>query len=139
MSTITEPLRGTITNECTCTTVNDYGIEVPAMWDECDGHCWQRQVDDLDNCVTHLMQACNGWWHVDGIPMWDGTTQAGYFHAEETATLARKMGVNGAWRAEWEARDNELVYVLYHHDAPTGGTVTLTPFTGDQEPSKDKP
>lgn len=129
MSTNTDTLiaHGTLTTECTCEDYNHNTGCTPAP--HCYGDCWDIQLQTLEDNITHLMQASNGWWNINNMPAYNNRV-SGYFHAQQTHDLAAHMGPRGQWRARWEVFPDRIEYVLTHHDCPTGMTVVLAPMTG---------
>ncbi len=128
-------LTGEITNTCTCVTYN----EDTGDWDEapeCWLDCWDYQVEDW----TELMQDWvdnnpTGEWLVTNFPTWHGGV-TGVTVAHTAEELLRAITVRSEWRMRWtlstttdattQATTRTLECVLSHHDAPTGGRMTVT-------------
>jgi hypothetical protein len=119
------------TNTCTCVTYNDDAGE----WEtapECWGDCWSDQVEDFENITEHLFSDNEQGFTITGFPVWNGTRD-GYFLARNAEELLRNITPD---RTEWTLRltvhPTHLTGVLSHHDAPTGGVITVTPFSQDE-------
>ena len=119
------------TNTCTCVTYNDDAGE----WEtapECWGDCWSDQVEDFENITEHLFSDNEQGFTITGFPVWNGTRD-GYFLARNAEELLRNITPE---RTEWTLRltvhPTHLTGVLSHHDAPTGGVITVTPFSQDE-------
>ena len=118
-------------NTCTCVTYNDDAGE----WEtapECWGDCWSDQVEDFENITEHLFSDNEQGFTITGFPVWNGTRD-GYFLARNAEELLRNITPD---RTEWTLRltvhPTHLTGVLSHHDAPTGGVITVTPFSQDE-------
>ena len=122
----------TITNTCTCVTYN----EDSGDWDEapeCWGDCWTDQVEYFQEITEHLFTDNNQQFRIEGFPVWDGTID-GTFHARTPEKLLESITPNRTeWRLELTVHATHLTGRLYHHDAPTGGNITVTPFGEDDE------
>lgn len=70
----------------------------------------------------------NGYeWGIVGFPVWDGTVD-GRFEAKDAKTLLRAITVDSEWILRYEVKDGTLFASLSHHDAPTGGAMTVKPL-----------
>lgn len=133
MTTTTEPMfTGEIQNTCTCTKydpVTEEYTDEPA--DYCDASCWDFAVEDFANCTEHLRAlAVDDLWKVEGIALWNRTV-GGYFRASKVDDIIRGMAVDSMWTMRFSVYADRVEYSLSHHDAPTGSSSVLTPFTGD--------
>lgn len=129
---MTTTTTATLTNTCTCVTYNDDSGD----WEvapECWGDCWDCQVEDFTNITEHLFTDNEQGFTITGFPVWNGTRD-GYFLARNAEELLRNITPD---RTEWTLRltvyPTHLTGVLSHHDAPTGGLITVTPFSQDDE------
>jgi hypothetical protein len=114
----------TLTNTCTCETWNgdDY---VPA--DTCHGDCWTQQVDDFDMDTDHLLSLSTE-WRIEGVPTWRGPVSGTFTARTGAELLAAITPERTEWRLTARITDDQIIGILYHHDAPTGGTMTVTPI-----------
>jgi len=122
----------TITNSCVCVTYNDDSgnwEEAPECW----GDCWDSQVEDFEEITKHLFSYNEQGFTITGFPVWNGTID-GRFSASNPEELLRNITPD---RTDWTLRltvhATHLTGVLSHHDAPTGGNITVTPFSEDDE------
>ena len=119
------------TNECTCVTYNDDAGD----WEvapECWGDCWSDQVEDFENITEHLFSDNEQGFTITGFPVWNGTRD-GYFLARNAEELLRNITPDRtAWTLRLTVYPTHLTGVLSHHDAPTGGLITVTPFSQDE-------
>ncbi len=126
MTTTTIPTdTGTYTavyqNTCSCEV---YDIET--------GECWNDIVQDFANITEHLFTEDSQGFRIVGFPVWNGTVD-GYFSARNATELLNFITPNRTeWRLEVTVHADRIVARLYHHDAPTGGTMTVTPFSEDE-------
>lgn len=114
------------TNECSCEISNETYDEF-APSNDCYGNCWELQVEDFAHITEHLFTDNNQEFRITGFPVWDGTID-GTFHARTAEKLLESITPNGTeWRLELTVHATHLTGRLYHHDAPTGGNITVTP------------
>jgi hypothetical protein len=128
---MTTTTTATLTNTCTCVTYNDDSGE----WEtapECWGDCWSDQVEDFENITEHLFSDNEQGFTITGFPVWNGTRD-GYFLARNAEELLRNITPDRtAWTLRLTVYPTHLTGVLSHHDAPTGGLITVTPFSQDE-------
>ena len=119
------------TNTCTCVTYN----EDSGDWEEapeCWGDCWTDQVEDFENITEHLFSDNEQGFTITGFPVWNGTRD-GYFLARNAEELLRNITPDRtAWTLRLTVYPTHLTGVLSHHDAPTGGLITVTPYSQDE-------
>lgn len=132
MTTIIPTESGTYTaiyqNTCSCEVYDpDTGESVPA--NDCYGDCWDYTTEDFANITEHLFTENNQGFRITGFPVWNGTVD-GYFSARNAEELLRNITPDRTeWRLEVTVHADHLTGRLYHHDAPMGGTITVTPFS----------
>ena len=128
---MTTTTTATLTNTCTCVTYNDDSGD----WEvapECWGDCWDCQVEDFTNITEHLFSDNEQGFTITGFPVWNGTRD-GYFLARNAEELLRNITPDRtAWTLRLTVYPTHLTGVLSHHDAPTGGLITVTPFSQDE-------
>ena len=115
-------------NTCSCGDWNEETDEfTPA--DDCYGDCWDFTVQDFANITEHLFTENNQGFRITGFPVWNGTID-GYFSARNASELLDNITPDRTeWRLEVTVHADHLTGRLYHHDAPTGGTITVTLFS----------
>ena len=122
MDTMTE-----IQNTCACVTFDeDMGEwkEAPECW----GDCWSDQVEQFGWDTEQLFVEHNQGFRITGFPVWNGTID-GTFSARTPEELLRAITPDRTeWTLRYTVEGNTLNCVLYHHDAPTGGSMTVTPL-----------
>jgi hypothetical protein len=125
MTQITEAIE--ITNTCACVTYNDdtgEWSEAPECW----GDCWNDQVEQFGFDTEHLFVEHNQGFRITGFPVWNGSID-GTFSARTPEELLRAITPDRTeWRLTYKVESESLKCVLYHHDAPTGGSMTVTPL-----------
>lgn len=115
-------------NTCSCL-IYDTDTEELTVADECYGACWEDAIEDFANITEHLFSDHNQGFRITGFPVWNGTID-GYFSARNAEELLRAITPDRTeWRLEVTVHADHLTGRLYHHDAPTGGTITVTPFS----------
>ena len=120
------------TNTCSC---QDYDPETGdyKSSDDCYGFCWDDTIMDFTNITEHLFVENSQGFRIEGFPVWNGTVD-GYFTARNATELLDSMTPDRTeWRMEVTVHADRIVARLYHHDAPTGGTMTVTPIVDDDE------
>lgn len=120
--------KGVLTNYCECVDDDDNPMD-------CDGFCWETGLDDLlyggiipsfgDNPFPDT-------YRVEGLPLWNRKV-SGEFTAKNLNDFVWGISVRGLWRLNWESGFGEMTVTLYHHDAPTGGTMTVTLAEEEEE------
>lgn len=137
MNTTTIPTEsGTYTavyqNTCSCEAYDpDTDESTPA--NDCYGDCWEDTVQDFSNITEHLFTEHNQGFSIVGFPVWNGTID-GRFTARNAEQLLNAMTPDRAeWRMEVTVHADRIVALLSHHDCPTGGTMTVTPISEDDE------
>lgn len=117
------------TNACSCEVwIEETGEYAPAG--ECSGDCWSDTVHDFASITEHLFTDDEQWFEVRGFPVWNGTVD-GAFTANNAKELLRNITPERTeWRIVVTVKEAGIVATLYHHDAPTGGTMTVTPIAG---------
>lgn len=119
-----------ITNSCTCLVWEDgvgYDNEIPT--EHCDGICWDDALSDFTEEVKALVDANDtGEWAIEGYPVWNGTVNGLFTANTPRELLDRITPSNTDWTLRYLSEDGVLKCVLYHHDAPTGGAMTITPI-----------
>jgi hypothetical protein len=116
---------GELTNTCSCRTYDPI-TEEETMPSSCYGDCWDDTLhlfsigieDWFNNNPTYE-------WSVSGLPLWNGTA-SGNFTAKTIAEFIRGITVNAEWSLRYKVEGSELHCNLSHHDAPTGGSYTVT-------------
>lgn len=115
-----------ITSECTCVSWDDEAnewLEAPECW----GDCHEGDTEQFAEATTELFTNNTQGFRITGFPVWNGTVD-GVFTAKDSGDLLRAITPNnGPWRLTYEVVENELRCVLSHHDAPTGGRMTVKP------------
>lgn len=115
------------TNTCSCE-VYDPDTDESTPAGECFGDCWDMTVEDFAHITSHLFREEPQAFQVVGYPMWNGTVN-GVFEARSPQELLRNITPDRTeWRITVTVTDAELVAILYYHDAPTGGLMTITPI-----------
>ena len=128
---MTTTTTATLTNTCTCVTYNDDSGECETA-PECWGDCWSDKVEDFENITEHLFSDNEQGFTITGFPVWNGTRD-GYFLARNAEELLRNITPDRtAWTLRLTVYPTHLTGVLSHHDAPTGGLITVTPFSQDE-------
>ncbi len=121
----------TYQNSCSCE-VYDPETDESTPANDCYGDCWDDTVQDFANITEHLFTDHNQGFRIVGFPTWSGTVD-GYFSARNSEELLRAITPDRAeWRLEMTVHADRIVARLYHHDCPTGGTMTVTPFSEDE-------
>lgn len=121
METMTE-----IQNTCACVTFDEDAGEWKEA-PECWGDCWSDQVEQFGIDTEHLFVEHNQGFRITGFPVWNGTID-GTFSARTPEELLRAITPDRTeWRLRYTVEGNTLNCVLSHHDAPTGGRMTVTP------------
>ena len=120
------------TNTCSCEVWNEETDEcVPA--NDCYGDCWDFTVEDFANITEHLFSDHNQGFRITGFPVWNGTVD-GYFSARNASELLNAITPDRTeWRLEVTVHADHLTGRLYHHDAPMGGNIVVTPFSEEEE------
>lgn len=120
------------TNACSCEAYDpETDTSVPA--DECYGDCWDDTVQDFYSITEHLFTDHRQVFSIVGFPVWNGTVN-GRFTARNAEELLDAMTPNRTeWRMEVTVHADRIVARLSHHDCPTGGTMTVTPISEDDE------
>lgn len=127
-------LTGKITNTCTCVTYN----EDTGDWDEapeCWQDCWLYQLEDWENCMQEWVnENPTDEWLVTDFPTWTGGV-TGVTVARTAEELLRAITPQSEYNMSWtlstttdattQATTRMLECVLSHHDAPTGGRMTV--------------
>lgn len=120
-------MQKTITNLCTCSSYDeDKGdfVEAPECW----GDCWDMTVEDFENDLEPLFSKLEtNLWEVNGFPTWHGS-MSGVLEAHNAFLLLGMITPNSEWTLRYEVKDDYLDCVLSHHDAPTGGHMTVRPI-----------
>ena len=120
------------TNTCSCEVWNEETDEcVPA--NDCYGDCWDFTVEDFANITEHLFSENSQGFRITGFPVWNGTID-GYFSARNASELLNAITPDRTeWRLELTVHADHLTGRLYHHDAPMGGNIVVTPFSEEEE------
>lgn len=120
------------TNTCSCEVWNEETDEcVPA--NDCYGDCWDFTVEDFSNITEHFFSENNQGFRITGFPVWNGTID-GYFSARNASELLNAITPDRTeWRLEVTVHADHLTGRLYHHDAPMGGNIVVTPFSEEEE------
>jgi hypothetical protein len=114
----------TITSNCLCEDYNeDTDTSTPSQ--TCWGYCWEEQLELFTDVTKDFF---DGWKHdyvINGFPTWQGG-RGGTIVASTAKELIETL-VNriGDWRAEYIMDGKDLLITLWHHDAPTGGTMRI--------------
>ena len=116
------------TNECTCT-VYDIETDETRPASDCFGECWLDQVERFTEATRHLFTSDLQPFRIEGFPTWHGPVN-GTAEVRNAEQLLRAMTPSRTgWRLTLGAIfPDRFTATLYHHDAPTGGTMTVTPF-----------
>lgn len=119
-------------NTCSCGDWDEETDEfTPA--NDCWGDCWDFTVEDFSNITEHLFSENSQGFRITGFPVWNGTVD-GYFSARNAKELLDNITPNSTeWRLEVTVHADHLTGRLYHHDAPMGGNITVTPFSEGEE------
>ena len=120
------------TNTCSCEVWNEETDEyTPA--NDCYGDCWEFVIEDFTNITEHLFTENSQGFRITGFPVWNGTVD-GYFSARNAKELLGNITPDRTeWRLEVTVHADHLTGRLYHHDAPMGGNITVTPFSEEEE------
>lgn len=103
-----------ITNSCTC---DDSYI--------CYGDCWEFAFDQWSIDLEHWFVP--GTYRIDNFPVWNGKL-SGWFDAENVDEFLNCITPD---RTEWVLRyfipeiGKSFEAILFHHDAPTGGRISV--------------
>ena len=114
-----------ITNTCNCEVFNDNTREYD-LANECFG-CYEEMLEDFEFGVKEFFNdnPTNA-FRIEGFPVWNGTIN-GYFDAKTPKELLDNITPDRAeWILRYQVKGNTLECVLSHHDAPTGGFMTIT-------------
>jgi len=126
--------RQEITNECSCTDYNeDTQEDTPSA--DCQGWCWEDTLGMFTEDVMPLFDArtdSGNEWRIDGFPVWDGT-RGGVFTADTPKEMLSAITIRGGWILRYRLDGNTLDAILSHHDAPTGGRMTIAPYDNGSE------
>lgn len=117
---------GTYTNTCSC---EYYDPETDEYYNtpDCYGDCWDNAVQDFTNITEHLFTEGSQPFSIKGFPTWRGPVN-GMFTASNGEELLRSITPEHAeWRMNVTVHADRIVARLFHHDAPMGGTMTVTP------------
>ena len=117
---------GVIQNTCVCEAWNDDTNEWQESGD-CFG-CWDEATDDFSFATKSLFDSPNftGWWKIEGFPTWRGPV-GGLFDAKDSDQLLNQITPDRTeWTLVYEVKGETLTGRLSHHDAPTGGQITVT-------------
>ena len=121
METMTE-----IQNPCACVTFDEDAGEWKEA-PECWGDCWSDQVEQFGFDTEHLFVEHSQGFRITGFPVWNGTID-GTFSARTPEELLRAITPDRTeWLLRYTVEGDTLQCVLSHHDAPTGGRMTVTP------------
>lgn len=119
-------------NTCSCE-VYDPETDESTPSNDCYGDCWDETLDDFHNITEHLFVENNQGFTITGFPVWNGTID-GRFTARNHRDLLNAITPD---RTEWKlvgtVYADRIEAVLYHHDAPTGGRIVVTPISEETE------
>ena len=121
-------------NTCSCVEYDEEteGAEDAVPTEYCYGWCWNDTVQDFSHITEHLFTENSQGFRITGFPVWNGTVD-GYFSASNAEQLLNNITPDRTeWRLEVTVHADHLTGRLYHHDAPMGGTITVTPFSDDR-------
>lgn len=108
----------------TCACLDEDG----APSDDCFGDCWDEQVDLFRDLTAHLFTDHKQRFRIVGFPTWRGPVN-GMCQVEDGEKLLRAMTPSRTeWRMEVGIYDDRIEADLFHHDAPTGGVMVVTPI-----------
>jgi hypothetical protein len=115
-----------ITNTCICTDENGEPI------DYCFG-CWDDEVECFAETFREFLDGNDsGVWRVKGFPLWSGDVD-GLFEASNASEFLQAITIRGEWRLVCRMDGESMLATLYHHDKPTGGTMTVTYHEGGEQ------
>ena len=116
------------TTTCSCETYNPETDEYTPS-NDCYGDCWEYTVEDFTNITEHLFAENSQGFRITGFPVWNGTVD-GYFSARNASELLNAITpARTDWRLDGSVFADRIEARLYHHDAPTGGNIVVTPFS----------
>ena len=125
MTTETFTYKGETTNGCACLDFDERIADwVPS--ERCNGFCWDDQCEDFANCIAEFMDnnpSCE--YRIEGFPVWYGEV-GGVFEARTAMEFLNAITPSSEWVLRWEVTPTAFTAVLSHHDAPTGGRLTVT-------------
>ncbi|CAB5222328.1 hypothetical protein UFOVP361_128 [uncultured Caudovirales phage] len=124
-------LTGFMTTACNC---NQLEQEQDNNY-ECYGYCWDEQLEDWTNCMQEWVdENPTDEWLVTDFPTWTGGV-TGVTVARTAEELLRAITPQSEYNMRWtlstttdpttQATTRMLECVLSHHDAPTGGRMTV--------------
>lgn len=120
------------TNTCSCEWYDpETGEYYPTY--QCYGDCWENTVQDFTHITEHLFTEDDQFFQVTGFPVWYGTADGAFFADSGEKLLRSITPERTEWRMKVTVHADRIVAKLWHHDAPMGGTMTITP-TPDTEP-----
>lgn len=132
-TTETPTAEGELTNGCACTVYDiETGTITPAT--ECDGFCWESELEFFGECVRDFL-ALSDTFRVSGIRLWNREV-GGVFTANTVAEFVRGITVDSEWTLRYEVFSDRVEFSLSHHDAPTGSASVVVPYY-DPEDSDD--
>ena len=123
---MTNTTMAVFTNECSC---EDYDIEteVSTPSNDCHGDCWEWTTEYFGEIVTDLLSVSDRFL-IEGFPVWNGALR-GVVVAHTAEQLLRAITPDRTeWQLEITGNLHHLTAKLSHHDAPTGGLMTVTPM-----------
>lgn len=124
---------GVIQNTCDCVAYNEEEGDWQPSGD-CFG-CWDEYTENWEFGVKELFDSPNytGWWKIEGFPVWNGTI-TGLFQADTAEKLLDSITPDRTeWILRYEITSDRITGTLSHHDAPTGGQITVTMITDPDE------
>ena len=120
-----------ITNECSCQNY-DEDTDTSSDSDVCYGNCWGDTLEMFAYDVQGLLESNEqGLWHIKGFPLWHGSVD-GFGEAHTARALLDLITPNTSWTLRYRVIHGRIDAVLSHHDAPTGGNMTVSIAKGDE-------
>jgi hypothetical protein len=114
------------TNTCSCETY-DESNETSSPADDCYGDCWESTIEFFSEIVSDLLSVSDKFL-IEGFPVWNGTRRGVVVARTANELLRAITPSNTEWTLRVTGNLHHLTAILSHHDAPTGGTMTVTPM-----------
>jgi hypothetical protein len=113
-----------ITSNCLC---EDYDEQTDTSKpsEHCFGYCWKEQVEMFTEATKNFFDGYRHDYVINNYPTWQGG-RSGIIPANTAKEfLYALVGRIGDWRGTYTMDGDELLFTIYHHDAPTGGTMRI--------------
>ena len=98
-----------LTNTCTCTVYDELTDSfTPAT--ECDGFCWESELEFFGECVKDILSQAS-WFRVEAVRLWNGDFDA-IFRADNVADFVRGITVNSEWILRYQVFADRVEFSL---------------------------